>query len=186
MNYHFLRPSAKYGIIKMKRLVLILCSLFLLVSFACSEYDDSGYGQYSREELRYYAYAPPQIPHQVLNKDCLDCHKNGLVVKGYTAKRTPHPHLVNCQQCHIRADESVELFRENTFAGIQEPDSYQLTQPKAPPLMPHPKFMREDCLVCHADSSRTEITQTTHPERLNCTQCHIEQDRDVTAFLAEE
>jgi cytochrome c-type protein NapB len=137
------------------------------------------YKGYERAAIRYYAYAPPTIPHDVLNPKCLDCHERGLVVDGRKAPITPHPELVNCLQCHIRPDENVKPFRENLFVGLPEPKSLPLLQPAGPPLTPHRLFMRENCLVCHGDATRKEITQTTHPERSNCLQCHIPQD---TAF----
>ncbi len=57
-----------------------------------------------------------------------------------------------------------------------------LLQPAAPPLIPHRVFMRENCLVCHGDSSRREIIQTRYSERLNCVQCHVEQDIQAGEF----
>ncbi|NIR47159.1 hypothetical protein GWO43_01550 [candidate division KSB1 bacterium] len=155
----------------------------IIVLVACGEtYESDKYGKYDRTDLRYYAYAPPLIPHPVINPACLDCHEQGLVVEGFKAPVTPHPELSNCQQCHIRAPEDIEPFRENRFVGLKEPQSLDLPQPAGPPLIPHRVFMREDCLVCHADSTREEIIQTTHPERVNCLQCHVEQDRQMELF----
>lgn len=140
------------------------------------------YGKYTRAELRYYAYAPPLIPHEVLNRQCLDCHGNGLVVQGFKAPVTPHPELLNCQQCHIRADEGIKPFKKNRFAGIPEPRKLEKPQPSGPALIPHSIFMRENCVVCHADAGRREITQTTHPERVNCVQCHVAQNSQAAMF----
>ncbi len=36
----------------------------------------------------------------------------------------------------------------------------------------------QDCLDCHYDESEEEATQTTHPERYNCLQCHVPQLKD--------
>lgn len=159
-------------------------SLFIFVLIAaCGNEPGSGtYSDYKRADLRMYAYAPPLIPHEVLNRDCLDCHETGLVVEGRKAPITPHPQLVNCEQCHVRADERIQPFRDNSFVGVQEKRTAQLPQPAGPPLIPHRVFMRENCLVCHGDHSRAEITQTTHPERSNCVQCHIEQQTGVEPF----
>lgn len=162
----------------------MLCSALLLTH--CSNDKNSNYGNYTRAELRYYAYAPPLIPHEVVNNECLDCHAQGMVVDGFTAKVTPHPELVNCQQCHIRADEKVKTFRRNSFVGLAEPKTLPRPQPAAPPLMPHRLFMRENCLVCHQDPARKEIIQTTHPERLNCLQCHVEQNAALNLFRQNE
>ncbi|MFQ5674729.1 MAG: hypothetical protein ACE5G1_02445 [bacterium] len=164
------------------------CFLFTILGLivACGgEKRSENYGKYSRAELRYYAYAPPFIPHQILNRKCLDCHQDGLVVEGFKAPVTPHPELQNCQQCHVRADEDVRLFKENKFVGLPEPQKVVKPQPSGPPLIPHRVFMREQCLVCHGDASRREVTQTTHPERQNCLQCHIEQHAQVSLFRSE-
>ena len=37
-----------------------------------------------------------------------------------------------------------------------------------------------DCLDCHNDESEEEATQTTHPERHNCLQCHVPQTEDTS------
>lgn len=157
--------------------------MFLAAGLVIACGGDSGnYEDYARADLRYYAYAPPLIPHKVLNRDCLACHADGLVVEGRKARVTPHPEFVNCQQCHVRADDGVELFKGNTFVGIKEPSSLGQPQPAGPPLIPHRVFMRENCVVCHNDNSRQEIVQTTHPERTNCQQCHVEQNAEVVLF----
>lgn len=156
------------------------------VTAGCGDYDSDNYGKYTRAEVRYYAYAPPFIPHDVINPACLDCHEMGLVVDGYKAPVTPHPQLQNCQQCHIRADESIKPFRKNAFVGLKEPAALSLPQPYGPPLIPHRVFMREDCLICHDDPTREEVIQTTHPERKNCQQCHVQQNSEVALFRENE
>jgi cytochrome c-type protein NapB len=167
----------------MKRIHMTLLLGYASLLLACGgEETSSNYGKYTRAELRYYAYAPPLIPHEVINAKCLDCHKDGLVVQGFQAPVTPHPELMNCQQCHIRADERIKEFKQNSFVGIGEPRKLPLPQPAGPSLIPHRVFMRENCLVCHSDASRKEIIQTTHPERLNCVQCHVEQDTQAGEF----
>ncbi len=164
------------------RTAIFLSTVGLLL-VACDQRPESEYyGKYRRAELRYYAYAPPLIPHPVLNRECLDCHERGLVVQGFKAPVTPHPELANCEQCHVRADERIPLFRANRFVGVSEPTAAVRPQPEGPPLIPHRVFMREKCLVCHADPSRREVTQTTHPERLNCLQCHVEQRVQAALF----
>ncbi len=54
---------------------------------------------------------PPQIPHEVAatdsGEDCLVCHRDGEA----GAPQTPHPWLVDCQQCHIVLEEGVNPFR---------------------------------------------------------------------------
>ena len=161
----------------MKDIVGISLFLSFVWVASCDKPQPSGvYTDYERASLRYYAYAPPTIPHKVLNRDCLDCHAQGLVVEGRKAPVTPHPELVNCMQCHIRPNPDVTPFRNNQFVGLPEPASIKFPQPNGPPLMPHRLFMRENCLICHNDATRKGVTQTTHPERTNCLQCHISQD----------
>lgn len=171
---------------KVESMYKILLSLqvgFILLVGGCGDqYQSRNYGKYTRAELRYYAYAPPFIPHQVKNPECLDCHKDGLIVEGFKAPVTPHAEFLNCQQCHIKVGKGKNLFKQNRFAGVQEPKRLRKPQPAGPPLIPHRTFMREKCLVCHSDVSRSEVIQTTHPERLNCLQCHVEQDSEVVLF----
>lgn len=159
---------------------LILIAVTLLNFIGCK--NNFNYKSYTRSELRYYAYAPPFIPHEILNPECLDCHGRGLVVEGRKAPVTPHPELENCQQCHIRPQPGVKLFKANRFVGIKEPKHLPRPQPYGPPVIPHRIFMREKCLVCHGDPQRREIVQTTHPERTNCRQCHVPQDTQVQLF----
>ena len=86
-----------------------------------------------------------------------------------------------CQQCHVY-QETYVLWVTNGFQGKpQELRSGGRLYPGAPPSLPHPVFMREDCLSCHdGDADREEI-RTTHPERTRCLQCHVEQ-RIATTF----
>ncbi len=163
---------------------LLLVALLLALTACGADQGSDNYGKYNRAEVRYYAYAPPLIPHEVVNRKCVNCHEQGLTTEGFTAPVTPHPQLLNCEQCHVRADESIKLFRENRFVGLKEPTTLNLPQPAGSPLIPHRVFMRENCGVCHSDSTRTEIVQTTHPERLNCVQCHVAPRRDVDLFKA--
>jgi cytochrome c-type protein NapB len=43
----------------------------------------------------------------------------------------------------------------------------------APPVIPHGVFMREDCAACHDGVAARPEIRCTHPERLNCVQCHV-------------
>jgi hypothetical protein len=44
--------------------------------------------------------------------------------------------------------------------------------PGAPPVLPHPLFMHETCLACHAGVAAREAIRCSHPERERCLQCH--------------
>ena len=159
-----------------------LFGVTVLVFLSCTGEKQTYFQPYKRSDLRWYAYAPPLIPRTVMNNACLDCHETGLVVSGRKAPVTPHPEWFHCQQCHVRADATITAFKANDFQGIPEPTRARKIQPAGPPLMPHRLYMRERCLVCHNDPGRREIVQTTHPERLNCLQCHVPQQPEVNPF----
>ncbi|MHC5068823.1 MAG: hypothetical protein ACYTF0_09575, partial [Planctomycetota bacterium] len=59
-------------------------------------------GLETRSQRRAFYTAPPVIPHRVGEGDqeCLNCHQEQREFHGHVAPATPHPELVNCQQCH--------------------------------------------------------------------------------------
>ena len=135
-----------------------------------------------RAERRLYDGAPPVIPHDPLGASCVSCHVTlkpaspGLGVP----PSAPHgltPGLSNtsrCVQCHVfRLTDGT--FAENDFTprrrtGYRGDRLYE----GAPPVMPHPLHMREDCAACHAGPGARPEIATTHPERTRCRQCHAE------------
>ena len=136
--------------------------------------------------------APPSIPHPVANENtigadaCLQCHQNGGFVKKFDAYApvTPHPEMINCRQCHVAVYTSSE-FEKNNF--------YKKEAPKAgtnnalvgsPPVIPHQIQMRENCLSCHAGPAAPAEIRVTHPERINCRQCHVMNNKEVKATPA--
>ncbi|MDC1162435.1 nitrate reductase cytochrome c-type subunit [Tenacibaculum sp.] len=143
---------------------------------------------------RAYYGAPPSIPHKVESErnmggnSCLKCHENG----GYTDKFkayapvTPHPEMVNCRQCHVPEHTKV-LFKDSDFtkgtiplAGINN------ALDGSPPVIPHQLQMRENCLACHAGPSAPKEIRVTHPERINCRQCHVPNNKvteDIGNFI---
>jgi cytochrome c-type protein NapB len=132
-----------------------------------------------RREHRPYDGSPPIVPHAVKalgRQDCLSCHRTGLgptADKGQPAPRTPHPHLVNCQQCHVER-QTEERGPKNGFAGMRNPPRGTRRYAGAPPTIPHRVFMREVCVACHGDTGGSPI-RSPHPDRVNCRQCHVEQ-----------
>ena len=46
----------------------------------------------------------------------------------------------------------------------------------APPTIPHRVFMRDNCISCHGPTGYHEY-RTTHPNRTQCMQCHVEEKR---------
>ena len=91
-------------------------------------------------ENRAYAGAPPRVPHEMITsgmsiggKDCLQCHQNGGYVKRFNAYApvTPHPQLVNCNQCHVPVNTN-KLFAESSFTRATEPETKQAAMPGSP------------------------------------------------------
>jgi len=131
-----------------------------------------------RSQRRAYAGAPPAVPHTIAGQRsaaaCLACHGEGLNVGGRQAAKISHPHYQNCTQCHVESENRIlggRAMPENTFVGLAEPVAGQKAHEKAPPTMPHPSYMREDCAACHGVSGLPGL-RTSHPQRANCVQCH--------------
>jgi cytochrome c-type protein NapB len=112
----------------------------------------------------------------------LQCHENGGFVQKFNAYApvTPHPEMINCRQCHVT--QNVEtFFTEIDFAKVQTPEvGVNNALPGSPPVIPHQIQMRENCLSCHAGPAAPKEIRVTHPERINCRQCHIPSDKAVT------
>lgn len=131
--------------------------------------------------LRAYSGAPPMIPHELLGEhsltgdSCLGCHRNG----GYTPKFkayapvVPHPEKLNCRQCHNPMNDK-NLFKKTTW--VKNPGERGFAHlPGSPLVIPHSVQMRENCLSCHSGPAAVVEIRTTHPERINCMQCHVEK-----------
>lgn len=158
-------------------------TLFICVIF-CGAFTLTSAGSLAggRDGKAYFG-TPSIIPHGVEEEGrsaCLHCHENGLVVDNIKTPVTPHPELVNCRQCHLRL-QTTTVFRPNSFAGLPVPERSYRSNPYAPPLIPHRVFMLERCLVCHDDKGLSgTIVQTGHPEREDCSQCHLALiDREI-------
>ncbi len=52
----------------------------------------------------------------------------------------------------------------------------------APPFIPHEVEVDMECLECHRQGDNDAVI-TSHPERVNCIQCHIRQNMDVMPFI---
>ncbi|MBU2952057.1 nitrate reductase cytochrome c-type subunit [Tamlana agarivorans] len=139
-------------------------------------------------ENRAFHGAPPSIPHPVANERsmgenvCLKCHQNGGFVDkfGAYAPVTPHPELVNCRQCHV-PEQTDKLFVANNFEKMKAPkagvNNALLT---SPPIIPHQIQLHENCLSCHAGPAAPKEIRVTHPERINCRQCHVPNNKEMT------
>ena len=132
--------------------------------------------------------APPSIPHKVQNErnmgdnSCLKCHQNGGFTEKFKAYApvTPHPEMINCRQCHV-PQQTNSLFKGTNFKKGNIPEvgnNNALTG--SPPVIPHQLQLRENCLACHAGPSAPKEIRVTHPERINCRQCHVPSDKAVT------
>lgn len=131
--------------------------------------------------------APPSIPHEVSSEinmggnSCLKCHENGGYVskfKAYTPV-TPHPEMVNCRQCHV-PQNSLTLFKGTNFEKMKVPTpGANKALSSSPPVIPHQIQLRENCLSCHAGPSAPKEIRVTHPERVNCMQCHVPNNKVV-------
>jgi len=132
---------------------------------------------------RAYPGAPPIIPHpteeapSMGGKDCLQCHENGGYVDVYKAYApiTPHPEFINCKQCHVPV-KSTGAFKPNGWQKMDAPTTKQQALLGSPPIIPHSLEMRNNCLACHAGPSAPQEIRVTHPNRVNCRQCHALND----------
>lgn len=131
--------------------------------------------------------APPTIPHKVSERNmggnsCLKCHENGGFAKAYNAYApvTPHPEMVNCRQCHVPV-KTNKVFKVSEFHKVPAPKSgINNALQGSPPVIPHQLQMRENCLSCHAGPSAPKEIRVSHPERINCRQCHVPNNKEVT------
>ncbi|WP_299551256.1 multiheme c-type cytochrome [Seonamhaeicola sp.] len=132
--------------------------------------------------------APPSIPHEVEDdrnmgdNSCLKCHQNGGYVdkfKAYTPV-VPHPEMVNCRQCHL-PQQTQTLFKGTNFHKVEAPEvGTNNALVGSPPIIPHQIQMHENCLSCHAGPGAPKEIRVTHPERINCRQCHVPNNKEMT------
>lgn len=144
----------------------------------------------ARAARRAFDGAPPVIPHDRLGA-CLACHgEERIEVPGLgLAPKNPHGETpgmgdARCEQCHV-FQRTDEVFVASEFEGRPQdlragPRAYE----GAPAALPHPVFLREDCLACHAGPAAREELRCTHPERTRCLQCHA-RPGDAPGFMRE-
>jgi len=161
-------------------------------SFSMQDYfhslADKGKGRFLANYYSNRAFpgAPPRIPHTISNemtyggKNCLQCHQNGGYVPPLNAYAplTPHPNLVNCRQCHVPVN-TMDLFAGSDFPKIQAPPLGFRALKGSPPQIPHTLQLRENCLACHGGPGAPKEIRVSHPERVNCRQCHAEKKNVV-------
>ncbi len=137
-----------------------------------------------RAELRAYEGAPPTIPHPIQESglaECVACHRQGAEIGDRIAPVMSHAEYTNCTQCHVRAVPAhaeltaFTLSLENSFQGMLRAGTSTRAYEGAPPTVPHAIHMRGNCISCHGVRSHPAL-RTSHPERQNCVQCHVQTD----------
>ncbi len=128
---------------------------------------------------RAYPGAPPVIPHTIADEQtfggatCLICHADGGYVPKFKAYApvAPHPEMTNCRQCHV-VEKTSSLFKITDWKAFSPPELEGGVLLNSPPPIPHFLQMRENCLACHAGPGAVPEIRVSHPERINCRQCH--------------
>jgi nitrate reductase (cytochrome), electron transfer subunit len=161
---------------------------------------------------RAYPGAPPPVPHGLTNREALEtrcntCHERGGFSRRFAAYApvTPHPELGDCQQCHLPAVEVVGLpfpppgadgvcgqchrleaarlpYRPLDWPATEWPAVGSGSLPGAPPFIPHPLHLRENCVACHAGPGAVAEIRTDHPERASCRQCHLASEEPAAGI----
>lgn len=147
--------------------------------FAMITWDEAGRARHraARAERRAFDGAPPVVPHpidQLTTASCMACHGEGLFIAEVYAPPMSHDFMHNCTQCHVEQLSpafSVPRLAANSFEGLEAPLLGHRAWQGAPPVIPHPTFMRENCMSCHGPTGPDAI-RTTHPWQTNCLQCH--------------
>jgi cytochrome c-type protein NapB len=133
----------------------------------------------ARARKRAFDGAPPVIPHPSDPRGagtCLVCHGRGVQIGDRIAPVMSHEPHSQCLQCHVAEGGSIPGFDaavvDNTFKGLAPPGPGMRAWKGAPPVIPHGTWMRGECASCHGVTGRPGL-RTTHPERGECTQCHV-------------
>lgn len=138
----------------------------------------------ARAERRAFDGAPPVVPHPIDEQSahaCAACHQDPLRIEGRRVPVMSHPFLDNCTACHVTA--APRAFGEppaldSDFTGRGSPGLGDRAFAEAPPTIPHGIHMRETCAACHGLGGPAGL-RTTHPERLECRQCHAASTTDL-------
>ena len=157
-----------------------MLSLVLLGSALCST-PESDPGESVRMDRRAFDGAPPVIGHPPLGAACIACHDSDGIELPELGMAPPNPHTrtsglsraSRCGQCHVFRQTSAR-FVPSDFVGLKSlPSGGKRAHVLAPPTVPHPFQMRENCLACHAGPASRPSIRTSHPERTRCRQCHV-------------
>jgi nitrate reductase (cytochrome), electron transfer subunit len=146
-----------------------------------------------RAVRRAYDGAPPTVPHPVDERavpNCSVCHQDGARIGDVIAPAMSHAPFQSCQQCHVPGavtapplvaandahgqSSSAPWATKNEFTALRFGGVGERAWIGAPPVMPHPLWMRQQCDSCHGVSGHPGL-RTSHPERQSCVQCHAPQ-----------
>ncbi len=142
------------------------------------------------------------------SSSCGACHARGGYSRRFAAYApvTPHPERTMCLQCHLGEDRVMGFASPDAgpsdrchlchgpAGGAPRPEaSYTwpttvwttlpaLTRDQAPPPIPHDLQFRENCLACHSGPAAVAEVRTTHPDRADCRQCHVQAGGETQAF----
>lgn len=147
--------------------------------------------QEQRNALRAFYTAPPVIPHPMYGNDpreCMFCHSDVRQTPKGTTMMSPHLHLNNCLQCHVRNESNLgapDAPAKNAFEGLKTPGKGSRWSITSPPTIPHRQFLRQDCLSCHNPDSPYESMRTPHPQRSQCNQCHVQSAPEFIVTLGK-
>lgn len=133
-------------------------------------------GGYSR---RFAAYAPV-TPHPE-RRMCLQCHVGEDRVMGFASPQANPSD--RCHLCHGPAGGPPRAEASYTWPTTVWPALPALTQDEAPPPIPHKLQFRENCLACHSGPAAVAEIRTTHPDRADCRQCHVQASGEAGAFV---
>lgn len=118
---------------------------------------------------RFGGYAPVSPHPEYL--DCLQCHAPDAMTVGIPLPGEPGG--LSCGQCHVDPDRPPPSLVSLDWSPLAWPDRNQRALAGSPPQIPHDLHLRGNCLACHAGPGVVRELRTTHPERINCRQCHV-------------
>lgn len=184
------RPRRKGTTILIIACAVIAMSAVWIVLAGRSNAGDGPAPHAVRAERRQYSGAPPVIPHTPLSGRCVTCHTTEGVYRPPLGYAPANPHTTTsgmsaesrCRQCHVyRQTES--LFVESEFQqSALTTTAGTRAHATAPPTVPHPLAMRDDCAACHTGPAARPEIRCSHPERTRCVQCHVARSATSDTF----
>lgn len=152
-----------------------------------------------RLEHRAFEGAPPIIPHSINEMTpaaCAVCHTTPTRIGDAIAPAMSHEPYASCTQCHVAADgprigldvpplpDGQPPFGSD-FAGLDAHGAGQRNHPYAPPMIPHPIKMRENCISCHGAAGSNPLPQSHPVATTDCLQCHAADARGIFPWVVD-